>query len=206
MTGDLYVQSVIQYVPAQMPLRDQIAMELRSHIEERLAAGQSPDEVLRQLGDPLTLAESYLSAVPLRSAPIVNRLAAKVLDALMAVIVVAILAALAWTTLPAEMLIFLPLFCVLVGTFGFVAYTVVAEYYDGQTVGKRVMGIQVVRESGARISLGQSVLRQLPFLAQFFWIDALFALFTERNQRAFELLTKTRAVALILCVGLLVQL
>ena len=59
------------------------------------------------------------------------------------------------------------------------------------------MGIRVVRESGARISLGQSVLRQLPFFAQFFFIDALFALFTERRQRAFELITKTRAVAIV---------
>ena len=65
-----------------------------------------------------------------------------------------------------------------------------------------MMGIRVVRESGARIGLGQSFLRQLPFFGGFFFIDALFALFTERRQRAFELLTKTRAVALIV-VGLL---
>jgi uncharacterized RDD family membrane protein YckC len=206
MTGDLYVESVISHVPARMPLRDQIAMELRSHIEERLAAGQPLDEVLRQLGNPLTLAESYLSAVPLKSAPIVNRVVAKLLDALMTVVVVGLLAALAWTMVSEELRMFIPVMCAFVGGFGFVAYTVAAEYYEGQTVGKRVMGIQVVRESGARISLGQSVLRQLPFLAQFFWIDALFALFTDRKQRAFELLTKTRAVAVLVCVGLLVQL
>ena len=85
----------------------------------------------------------------------------------------------------------------------FVAYTVIAEYRAGRTLGKRLMGIQVVRESGARISLGQSVLRQLPFFGQFFFIDALFALFTERRQRAFELLTKTRAIALLICIGML---
>jgi uncharacterized RDD family membrane protein YckC len=206
MTGELYVDSVIDHVPPQMPLRNQIAMELRSHIDERLAAGQPLDEVLRQLGHPLTLAESYLAAVPLRSASVFGRLAAKVIDALVAAIVMVILAALLWTMLPTQLLVFLPVFCVLAGTFGFVVYTVFAEYYEGQTVGKRIMGIRVVRESGARISLGQSVLRQLPFLAQFFWIDALFALFTDRKQRAFELLTKTRAVAVLLCVGLMLQL
>jgi uncharacterized RDD family membrane protein YckC len=57
------------------------------------------------------------------------------------------------------------------------------------------MGIQVVRESGARISLGQSALRQVPVFGLFV-IDAGFAVFTEHRQRAFELLTKTRAVAL----------
>ena len=53
-----------------------------------------------------------------------------------------------------------------------------------------------MRESGAQIGLGQSLLRQLPFFAQFFWIDVWFALFTTRSQRAFEMLTKTRAVGL----------
>ena len=44
------------------------------------------------------------------------------------------------------------------------------------------------------MSGGQAVVRQLPVLFQFFWIDVLFALFTERRQRAFELLSKTRVV------------
>ena len=83
------------------------------------------------------------------------------------------------------------------------AYTVIAEYRTGRTLGKRLMGIQVVRESGTRISLGQSLLRQIPLFGQFFLIDALFALFTDRRQRAFELLTKTRAIALVLYLGLL---
>jgi uncharacterized RDD family membrane protein YckC len=73
-------------------------------------------------------------------------------------------------------------------------YTVVAEWQSGQTLGKRLFGLIVVREDGARISGGQAVVRQLPVLFQFFWIDVLFALFTERGQRAFELLSKTRVV------------
>ena len=52
-------------------------------------------------------------------------------------------------------------------------------------------------------ALGQALLRQLPFFAQFFFIDALFVLFTEKHQRAFELVTKTRAVAVVLGLVLL---
>ena len=37
-------------------------------------------------------------------------------------------------------------------------------------------------------------MRNLPWLLEVWWIDALFALFTDRNQRAFELLSKTRVV------------
>ena len=75
-----------------------------------------------------------------------------------------------------------------------VIYPVIAEYRYGKTVGKHLMGLRVVRESGARISFGQSVVRQLPMLTQVWWIDMLFALFTDKHQRAFEILSKTRVV------------
>jgi uncharacterized RDD family membrane protein YckC len=203
MTGDLYVQSVIDQVPHGLPLRDQIAMELRSHIAERLDRGQSLDEVLRQLGDPVTLAESYLSAVPLQSADTLSRLVAKLIDFLSVAAVVVFPAAVWFVVLPRGLRPFIPIAAILACVFGFVGYTVLAEYWYGRTLGKRLMGIQVVRESGRRISLGQAVVRQLPFFAQFFWIDAIFALFTERRQRAFELLSKTRAVAMLLVLVLL---
>ena len=198
MSGDLYVTSVIDHVPSGLPLRDQIAMELRGHIAERMAQGQSLDEILRQLGDPEKLAESYLAAIPLESASVSARLGAKIIDVLLVAAVVCIALGLPtllfWDYLPeAKYFIFGVAggVCVL----GFAAYTVDQEYRRGATVGKRMMGVRVVRESGARISLGQAALRQLPFFAQFFFIDAIFALFTKHHQRAFELITKTRAVA-----------
>jgi uncharacterized RDD family membrane protein YckC len=201
MTGDLYVQSVVDHVPEGLPLREQIAMELGSHIAERVGQGQPLDEVLRQLGEPLTLAESYLASVPLQSASHLSRLAAKILDAVLVMAVALAITAALWVVVPPEVARFLPIVCILGCVMGFVAYTATAEYRHGRTLGKRLMGIQVVRESGARIGLGQALLRQLPFVGQFFFLDALFALFTERRQRAFELITKTRAVALLLCVA-----
>ena len=73
-------------------------------------------------------------------------------------------------------------------------YPLVAEYRFGRTAGKRLLGLRVVRESGGRITLGQSAVRQLPVFLQVGWVDILFALFTEHHQRAFELLSKTRVV------------
>jgi uncharacterized RDD family membrane protein YckC len=203
MTGDVYVQSVIDHVPIGLPLRDQIAMELRSHIAERVQAGRPLDGVLRQLGDPLTLAESYLAEVPMQSAALSARFAAKVIDVLAVVGLVLAVAAVLFAVLPREAAVFLPVLCMLSAIFGLIGYTIVAEYRRGGTIGKRLMHIHVVRESGARISLGQALLRQLPFLGQFFFIDAAFAFFTDRRQRAFELLTKTRAVALAFIIVLL---
>ena len=194
MTADLYVQSVMDRVPEGMPLRNQIAMELRSHIAERVEHGQALEDVLRQLGDPLTLAESYLSSVPLQSADALPRLVAKIIDAGASAAAGAILGCALWLVLPAELAPFALPASMIVAAVGFVVYTVFAEYTEGRTIGKRVMHLRVVTESGARISLGQSMVRQLPFLAEFFIVDAIFALFTERHQRAFELLTKTRTV------------
>ena len=200
MTGDLYVQSVIDQIPAGLPLRDHIAMELRAHIAERMAQGQPLNEILRQLGDPLRLAESYLASVPLQAAPTFARLVAKVIDAGVICLIAGAIAAAMWLAWGPRVLgpdVFFPwLPLVFLGSvFGFVGYTIYGEYHFGRTIGKKLMGIRVVRESGTRISLGQALLRQLPFFAQFFFIDALFVLFTEKHQRAFELITKTRAVA-----------
>jgi len=199
MNGDLYVNSVIDHVPPGLPLREQIAMELRSHIAERLAAGQPLEEILRQLGDPEKLAESYLAAIPLTSASIGSRFGAKIIDVLLVVAVVCIAVGvpvlLLWPYLPDPGKYFILPVSIGGCVFAFAGYTIEQEYHRGATVGKRMMGVRVVRESGARISLGQAALRQLPFFAQFFFIDALFALFTKHRQRAFELITKTRAVA-----------
>jgi hypothetical protein len=45
MTGDRYIQSVIDLIPPGLPVRDQIAMELRAHIAERMAQPQPLDEI-----------------------------------------------------------------------------------------------------------------------------------------------------------------
>jgi uncharacterized RDD family membrane protein YckC len=202
MTAEAYIHSVIDHMPLGLPLREQIAMELGSHIAERVAHGQALDAVLRQLGDPLVLAESYLAAVPLRNASIGGRILAKLIDFLIVAAVAVSFSLLLWLVFPPEWRAFVPIICVMLCVFGFVGYTIFAEYRFGQTAGKRVMDIRVVRESGARIGLGQAFLRQLPWFAQMFWLDALFALFTQKNQRAFELITKTRAVMIAICVML----
>lgn len=194
MTAETYIHVVLDQLPRSTPQREQIATELRGHIAERTSAGQSEADVIGQLGDPRALAESYLSAVPLVPASFGRRAVAKTLDGLVVVALGIPAAWLLWRALPPELAPF-ALLAGLVGTSAlFAVYTVVAESYAGQTLGKRAVGLRVVRESGARISLGQSFVRQLPMFLEIFAIDVLFALFTERHQRAFELLSKSRVV------------
>jgi uncharacterized RDD family membrane protein YckC len=196
--ADDYINRVLDQLPSGTPLRAQIAMELRGHIAERLESGQPVADVLRQLGDPMTLAESYLSAVPLVSASFLQRGLAKLVD-----VVVVVVTVLVGVGVPVFLVAqrqqewlfgFGVLAVILAASFGFGLYTIVAEHWLGFTVGKRMLGLRVVRESGAPIGLGQSLVRQLPMFLQVFWIDVLFVLFTDKSQRAFEVLSKTRVV------------
>jgi uncharacterized RDD family membrane protein YckC len=192
---DAYIASVLDELPRSMPNRAQIGLELQAAIAERVANNQPLDDVLRQLGDPSALAESYLAAEPLVAAPFMHRVAAKAIDVITMLVLVLPLAALVSWLIPrppvwAASLIFVAFCC----TLFLAVYTAISEADLGQTVGKRALGLRVVRESGRRISFGQAVVRQLPLVLQVIWVDALFALFTERGQRAFELLSKTRVV------------
>ena len=202
MTADEYVNRVLDMMPNTTPSRSQIATELRGHIAERLEHGQTVDEVLRQLGDPATLADAYLSAEPLVSAPFAARAAAKIVDTLCLLAVMCPLAWLLSRLVPPEFRSVVMILTVAAGgSIVFEVYTMIAERRYSQTLGKRLLGLRVVRETGARISVGQAFVRQLPALLQVYWIDVLFALFTDKSQRAFELLSKTRVVrALAFCL------
>jgi uncharacterized RDD family membrane protein YckC len=187
---DDYVAQVLDRLPPGSDVRSQVEMETRSHVAERVEHGESVEAALRQLGDPVVLAESYLAAVPLVTPRLWPRFAAKLVDF---VLVIAAFAPLLWLTMTvdrAELLVLCILFLVAVMP----GYPIFAEYLFGQTIGKHLFSLYVVRESGARISLGQSFVRQLPAFFQVFWVDAFFVLFTEKRQRAFELLSKTRVV------------
>ena len=192
--ADDYIRRVIHSLPPAGPMRARIEMELRVIVAEQLQSGRNQDEVFRQLGDPLTLAESYLSSAPLVSAPLKRRIGAKLAD--MAFVGIAIVPALvmAGRALQPEMAALVVVAGLVGGAVAFGAGTIGMEYWLGQTPGKRLLGLQVVRESGAAIGLGQALVRQLPMFFQFYWVDALFALFTPKQQRAFELLSKTRVV------------
>jgi uncharacterized RDD family membrane protein YckC len=185
-------------MPASMPRREQIGTELRSHIVERLEHGVPLDEVLRQLGDPAVLADSYLAEVPLTLPPHGRRIVAKIVDTLVILSGMATiaLASVGGAALIDDDLIWLGIVeAIILGAILGSMYTVVAEWHYGQTIGKYLCDLRVVRESGGRISFGQSMVRQLPLFLQVGWIDAMFVLFTDRRQRAFEMLSKTRVVA-----------
>jgi uncharacterized RDD family membrane protein YckC len=198
---EIYISQVLSKVPPG-ELRTRIAMDLRSHFADHVEHGHSVEEAVRQLGDPGALAESYLSAVPLVAAPHLRRAAAKFVDLFLPTAFgagMAALYALGYFPSATRSLFLSALLAAFVMTTMalYFVYLMFAESRTGQTPGKRLFGLRVVTESGARIGLGQAFLRTLPSFLQIVTIDALFALFTDRRQRAFELLTKTRVVVAV---------
>lgn len=198
---EIYISQVLSKLPAGH-LRTQIAMELRSHVADRVERGHTVDEAIRQLGDPTALAESYLSAVPLVPAPHLRRLAAKFVDVSIPIAFVVTVTATVVLGMPERLergplgdpIAMLAALSVVLVSVLYVLFLAISESRTGQTPGKRLFGLRVVSESGTRIGLGRAFVRQLPILFQVVWIDALFALFTDKRQRAFEMLTKTRVV------------
>jgi uncharacterized RDD family membrane protein YckC len=198
---EIYISRVLAKLPAGA-LRVQIAAELRSHIAERVERGQSVEGAIHQLGDPTALAESYLSAVPMVPAPHLRRAVAKFVDLIIPLLFLCGMAAWyafrvgpALGTGPLAEPVAILMAAFVIGTVTLYSiFLMVSEYMWGQTPGKRLFGLRVVTESGTRIGFGQAFVRQLPTSFQFFWVDGLFVLFTDRRQRAFELLSKTRVV------------
>lgn len=196
-TATQYIDTVLAMLPRTTPRRAQIAAELRDHIEEGLAHGTPLERVLADLGTPAELATSYLAAVPLVPASHGARLLAKLVDAGIAVVATALVASLAVFAPTDGLRAAIVVGALIGGGVAWFVYTVLAEHRSGATWGKRRFGLHVVRESGARIGLGEAIVRQLPLALEIVWLDALFVLFTDRRQRAFELLSKTRVVQVV---------
>ncbi|NHN43479.1 RDD family protein [Halorubellus sp. JP-L1] len=91
------------------------------------------------------------------------------------------------------------LFGLLVAFAAMFFYNAGLEYYwDGQTVGKRLMGIKVVDESGDAASFGQTIVRNIPAVFNLGIFSVFAALLTmalsDKTQRIFDVLASTIVV------------
>ncbi|HSJ08772.1 MAG TPA: RDD family protein [Longimicrobiales bacterium] len=210
MTVDAYVSEVLRRLPVQLIDRQTVELDLRMHLLDRMEAGETEESAVRHMGTPEETAAELMSGVVLEPASFGRRAGAYVLDLCIGAIPLVALCllflsaqlggshfVLAMTEGPGL------LFVVLMVTFAVVAlataalsvlYFPVLEALWGQTVGKRLLGMVVVRENGTAIGWVAAIVRRLPFLLEFFMIDALFALFTARRQRAFDKVAGTVVV------------
>lgn len=199
-----YVEEVLRRIPRPLGERERIAMELRSHLADELEAGVSVEDAVARMGSAEEVAKGYLAEVDFAEASIMQRVAAFLLDLLLGVVFLALAGLVLWSLLASRpeggVSVVGGLLWVSVLALGVtvpvlsVIYFPVFEALFGRTAGKRVMGIYVTREGGEAAGWGPAIVRRIPFFFDIFWLDAVFALFTRRRQRAFDLVARTVVV------------
>ncbi|HUP20447.1 MAG TPA: RDD family protein [Gemmatimonadota bacterium] len=196
---DGYVHDVGERIAPTVAGRSRIEADVRTHLEESVAAGASEAEAIARMGPPEDVARAYLEGVELVPARRTRRLGAFLLDmglgttligslVLLAVVAVNHGAGLENVPLPLGIALAVTAAAVSVAA---LLYFPMMEALFGQTAGKRLFGIGVAREDGSRVGLGPALVRRIPLLFDFWPLDALFVFFTEKRQRAFDMVART---------------
>lgn len=197
---EAYVHEVIGRIAPAVPARGRIEADLRTHLAERVAAGAGESEAVGRMGPPEEVARAYLDGVEFEWARWTRRLGAFLLDVALGATLLLALALVATfalahgsdgepeITLPVAIALWLAAAVVFVLA---ILYFPVLETLFGQTVGKHVFGIGVAREDGSRVRFGAAVVRRIPILFDFWPVDAVFLFFTQKRQRAFDIVART---------------
>ena len=194
-----YIQDVMSNVFAAPEDRDRFEEDLRAHFAEAEASGESAAAVIEAMGAAEDVAAAFNAERQMRHAGFWQRAVAFAGDCgllLLCGLPFMALALLSNLSLaeggPTPLSVVIPVAivgCVLFGLFVF--YFPLLEWRFGKTLGKHLLGLRAVRENGAPMSLGQAFVRRLSLYFEMLVIDALFIPFTDRKQRALDIIAKT---------------
>lgn len=193
---DRYIEEVMRNVFAAPEDRERLEADLRAHFAEAEAAGEPAGRILEGLGRPQDVAAAFNAERELRYAGFWRRLVAFAgdLGILLALAVPVVAVAVlfeAGRIAPGLATIALLVTLGLGAVGGLVFYFPLLEARFGRTLGKHLLRIRVVRENGSPIGLGQAFVRRLSLYFDMLVIDALFIPFTDRSQRALDVVAKT---------------
>jgi uncharacterized RDD family membrane protein YckC len=206
-TADRYIQKVVRNIYATAPEKARIEADLRAHFQEALKTGETFETVADRMGDPVEVAAGFMAEIPLVYAGFGRRLAAFVIDMALMILMLFgtwVLWAVLSNLVPREpqgldyilgalliaTLIGFALFAV--GTLIF--YFPLLEGRFGQTLGKRLLGLRVLKESGLPLGYREAFLRRISYYFEVILVDALFIPFTPKRQRAFDIVARTVVV------------
>ena len=197
-TMERYVRQVLDSIFASGDDKDRLEKDLRAHFEEGREAGDPDATIIQRMGPPEEVASSFMETIEPHYAGFWIRVLAFCSD----------VGAIATLTLPlfCVFLIWQPeesthgpdlvflLFLIPIGLWTlalWIFYFPVLEHRVGKTLGKHLLGLRVQTETRTRIGLGRAFLRRLSFYFEFLVLDALFIPFTEKKQRAFDIVART---------------
>lgn len=201
---DRYVRDVLRNIEAPPRERSRIEADLRAHLEEALRRGESPATVFARMGSAEEVAQELMAGVTLHYAGFWRRVIAFAVELAVILLVASPvfgLAVLLSSLVPREpsgweyalggVIIVAAWSAALMAVGIFILYFPMLEGRFGQTLGKRLLGLRVVKETGTPIGYREAFLRRLPFYFDFIVLDALFIPFTARRQRAFDIIART---------------
>ena len=196
---DRYIHEVMHQAFAAKTDKERLEADLRAHFAEAEERGEPLRETLDGLGTPGEVAAALSAERPIEYASFFQRFAAFLGDC-------GALVLLAWLPMAGAVLILARfehvdappiVWLASLAALGLSALGVFALYFPllearfGRTLGKQLMKIRVVRETGAPISIGQGFVRRLSMYFEFLVIDALFVPFTQKKQRALDIVART---------------
>lgn len=165
-------------------ITDRLQADLRLQME---AQGKSEAQICSGLPRPEEMAAEFLNDVEIRPARVIERMLAFTADLMLMLVLPLGLLALAFLYLGESIVFGLAGGLTVLSLIGLlIMYFPISEGTWGQTVGKMLFGLVVVREDGRPISYGQAFIRRLSFWCNLFVIDAIFAFFLPRRQRALD--------------------
>ena len=201
-----YLKDVLQNIQAPPKEMKRIESDLGNHLQDlqdELGEDFSQAAVIERMGSPEEVAAGFMANIKLHYAGFPERATAFLIDMAACVSVAALLG------LPAlilsgfspsdlagpALLLAIPAFSMIIAAAGvMILYFPILEGRFGTTLGKHLLNLHVARDCGAPIGYKEAFLRRIPYYFEFLFIDMLFIFFTEKKQRAFDLIAKTVVV------------
>jgi len=204
---DRYLAVVLRNIHASDGERQRIETDLRAHFEAAEGAGETVESVIARMGSPVEVAVEFMSQLELPYASFWRRLVAFVLDLGMVMLTSSLFGILfiwlsnrvprhplGWEYVVGAILITLCVGCAITAVGIILLYFPILEGRFGQTLGKMLLGLRVLREDGLPINYKEAFLRRISYYFEVLPVDALFIPFTSKRQRAFDIVARTIVV------------
>ena len=205
---DKYLAAVLRNIHASVGERQRIETDLRAHFEAAEGAGETVESVITRMGSPVEVAVEFMSQMELPYASFWRRLAAFAIDLGMVMITSSFFGILfvwlsnrvprhplGWEYIVGAILITLCIGCAITAVGIILLYFPILEGRFGQTLGKKLLGLRVLREDGLPINYKEAFLRRISYYFEVLPVDALFIPFTTKRQRAFDIVARTIVVS-----------
>jgi len=204
---DVYVGEVIHNIHAPSEERERIKTDLQAHLQEAVVAGEPVKTVLERMGTPAEVAAGFMAEMKIVYAGLPVRLLAFAVDLAIIMLVTGLFilpvmvfsesvpqnpTGIEYISGAAQILLLIG--STLGAMSAFLLYFPILEGRFGQTIGKRLFGLRVLKENGLPVGYKEAILRRLSYYFEILAIDALFIPFTAKKQRAFDIVAKTIVV------------